>query len=211
MKTNTIEHYMSLPYTIVLKKDPEGDFVGRVDELQGCLAHGKDEAEALRRLKEMQEMWIQDALEAGESIPLPVKEEALPSGKWVIRVARSLHKELIAEAKREEISLNQLAGTVLAHYIGSKKAGRYYLDAAVGATTTYMGLSPHVGPRMIAESKHPDSMWNPYGECIFSGSHLASGIALTKQVAGIHRLLERPHEHSDSHDIKTEKAGYCTF
>ena len=122
MKTNNIEHYLSLPYTIVLKKDDEGDFVARIDELQGCLAHGKDEAEALHRLKEMQGIWIQDALEAGDSVPLPANEEELPSGKWVLRVARSLHKDLIAEAKRENVSLNQLAGTVLAQYIGSKRA-----------------------------------------------------------------------------------------
>ena len=30
MKTNNIEHYLSLPYTIVLKKDDEGDFVARI-------------------------------------------------------------------------------------------------------------------------------------------------------------------------------------
>ena len=48
---------------------------------------------------------------------LKTKDE-LPSGKWVQRVPRSLHAKLIALAKREGSSLNQLATSILAEGVG---------------------------------------------------------------------------------------------
>ena len=66
---------LDLPYTMVLKRDDEGDFVGRIEELQGCVAHGKNESEVIENLKKIQELWIQDCIEAGDPIP-PPKETA---------------------------------------------------------------------------------------------------------------------------------------
>src|SRR4051794_15194515 len=109
----SLDHYLALPYTTVLKRDGEGDFVARVDELPGCLADGRSAAEALSRLEEAKELWIEDALEANDTIPEPQSDEALPSGKWVQRVPRTLHKKLAETARKEGVSLNQLAMSVL--------------------------------------------------------------------------------------------------
>lgn len=116
-------YFMALPYTIVLKKDEDGDFVGRIAELQGCVAHGVTEAAALRSLRRMQELWIQDCIEAGSTVPLPNEEVPLPSGKWVQRVPRSLHKRLAEKARREDVSLNQLVTSILAEALGKSAAG----------------------------------------------------------------------------------------
>ena len=48
-------------------------------------------------------------------------EEVLPSGKWVQRVPRSLHKKLVSTAKREGVSLNQLVTSVLAAAVGKRQ------------------------------------------------------------------------------------------
>ena len=119
----TLDEYLALPYTKVVKKDSEGDFVARVLELPGCVADGATEAEALDVLAEAQRLWIEDALEANHEIPEPVvEEEALPSGKWLLRLPRSLHRKLIARARVENVSLNQLAATLLAEGIGARSA-----------------------------------------------------------------------------------------
>ena len=82
MKTNSlnanIASYMSLPFTIVLKKDDEGDYVSRIEELPGCMAHGSSEVEAVQRLRRMQQLWIRDCLEAGDRVPEPKEEQETP-------------------------------------------------------------------------------------------------------------------------------------
>jgi predicted RNase H-like HicB family nuclease len=117
-----LAHYLSLPYTEVLRRDDEGDFVARVEELQGCLAHGETREEAIANLQAVKELWVKDALQNGDRIPEPAAEEDLPSGKWVQRVPRSLHRKLVALAKREATSLNQLVVSVLSAHVGSSQA-----------------------------------------------------------------------------------------
>ena len=118
----TAEDYVEQPFTKTVKRDDEGDFVARVVELPGCVAHGPSESEALENLTELQALWIADALEAGDAIPAPLPDEnRLPSGRWVQRVPRTLHQRLAIRAKMERVSLNQLVTSLLAEGVGAKK------------------------------------------------------------------------------------------
>ncbi|MFZ1944727.1 MAG: toxin-antitoxin system HicB family antitoxin [Acidobacteriaceae bacterium] len=111
--------HMKLPYTVVLRPDEDGDVVASVQELEGCVAHGADQAEALANLATVKRMWLTAALNAGKQIPLPQREDDdLPSGKWVQRVPRSLHKRLVEVAKKEGVSLNSLVQTYLGMAVG---------------------------------------------------------------------------------------------
>ena len=115
MKTDTMKdatYYEGLPYTITIRKDDEGDFVARIPELPGCVAHGGSESVAIENLRIVKRLWIEEALSAGLTIPEPAGDE-MPSGKWVQRVPKRLHKELVAAAKRDNVSLNQLVTSML--------------------------------------------------------------------------------------------------
>jgi antitoxin HicB len=118
-------YYIGLPYTFVLQRDEEGDVIARIDELPGCIAHGSDDTEALARVKELQRVWIEDCLEAGDDIPEPVSEEDLPSGKWVQRVPRTLHRKLVRLAKKEQASLNQLVTSILSEAVGARSVAAF--------------------------------------------------------------------------------------
>ncbi len=83
--TKDLSYYENLPYTITLRKDDQGDYVARVEELPGCIAHGDDEASAIAALRSVQKLWLEDALEAGDKIPEPESVAELPSGKWLQR------------------------------------------------------------------------------------------------------------------------------
>jgi len=119
-----LDYYRNLSYGITLRKDEEGDWVARVEELPGCTAHGGTQAEALEHLDEVKTAWIGDAIEAGDPIPEPKTEEKLSSGKWLQRVPRSLHMSLTRMAEQEGVSLNQLVATTLAEAVGRCKAAR---------------------------------------------------------------------------------------
>ena len=62
-------------------------------------------------------LWIATALEDGLPVPEPRGEESY-SGKFIVRVPKSLHNRLVERAEREEISLNQFVSTVLAGAVG---------------------------------------------------------------------------------------------
>ncbi len=61
--------------------------------------------------------WIEDALESGDPVPEPRDTEDF-SGKVVLRMPKSLHRDLARRAKVEGVSLNQIMVTNLARSIG---------------------------------------------------------------------------------------------
>lgn len=119
MTEHDVKYYMDLPYTVVIRKDDEGDYVARIEELVGCIAHGPTQEDALRLLAEVQTAWLEEAISAGQSIPEPSVEERLPSGKWVQRVPRTLHRRLTRMAEAEGVSLNHFVSTILAEAAGT--------------------------------------------------------------------------------------------
>jgi antitoxin HicB len=121
-KDKKLRDYMRLPYTVMLRRDEEGDFIARIKEFEGCVADGQDEMEALGNLEQVKSLWIETALKAGQAVPMPDEDEELPSGKFLTRVPRSLHKNLVDIAQREGVSLNQLVTVALAEVAGRKAA-----------------------------------------------------------------------------------------
>jgi antitoxin HicB len=136
MKTDankTVQYFMDLPYTTVLRRDDDGDYIAHISELPGCSSHGKDRNEALKNLHVVQRAWIEERLLSHLPVPEPEPEEVLPSGKWVQRVPRSLHQKLTRLAGREEVSLNQLVTTILAEAVGQRAHAMPIRSTATGA------------------------------------------------------------------------------
>lgn len=113
----TVKDYMELPYNYIVQpiKDESGEyFYARVLELDGCQSTGETFEEAYENLKEAMEGWIETKLENGFDIPLPVGYDDF-SGKFVVRIPKSLHYKLAVEAEQEGVSLNQYALYKLSH------------------------------------------------------------------------------------------------
>lgn len=106
-----IAEYMSLPYGFVIKQvaDESGTyFHATVLEFDGCQSTGETFQEAYEGLREAMEGWIETKLENGFPVPMPVDTESY-SGKFVLRLPKSLHCRLAMEAEKEGVSLNQYA------------------------------------------------------------------------------------------------------
>ena len=106
-----IKGYMDLPYQIVIQRitDESGSYYfAKVKEFDGCMSHGETYSEAFENIQEAMELWIEGKLEGGFPVPLPT-DESQYSGKFVIRIPKSLHARLAMEAEREGVSLNQYA------------------------------------------------------------------------------------------------------
>lgn len=118
----SVEYYMNLPYTIELQRDPESGWFVRVKELRGCMSQGDTPEEAIQMIQEAMELWLQVALEDSDSIPEPRSLDAY-SGRFVVRMPPSLHRDLVEAADDEGISLNQFVNVALGRAVGWQGAG----------------------------------------------------------------------------------------
>lgn len=112
-----IEYYINLPYTYEMIWDPDHAWFIRVKELPGCMSQGDTANEAIEMIHDAMRGWIGVALEDGIPIPEPKPDEDY-SGKFVVRVPRSLHRQLAEAAEREGVSLNQFINVALGIAVG---------------------------------------------------------------------------------------------
>lgn len=106
-----VNYYLSLPYNYIIQpiKDESGEyFYARLLEFEGCQSTGDTFEEAYENLKDAMSGWIEAKLEGGFEVPLPVAYENF-SGKFLVRIPKSLHYKLSVEAEQEGVSLNQYA------------------------------------------------------------------------------------------------------
>ncbi len=107
-----LEFYLSLRYPVTIHPDPDGGYVAEIEELPGCMTQAETIDEAFEAIEDARQLWIKTAYAESQGIPLPRDMEE-HSGKFMVRVPRSLHRNLVRAAKREGVSLNQYVNSLL--------------------------------------------------------------------------------------------------
>ena len=110
---NSLAHYLALEYPFNVITDPDGGYVAVYPDLPGCMTQAENLEELFAMAKDARETWIESEYERGNEIPLPSYPEE-HSGKFNVRIPKSLHRALAEAAEREEVSLNQYVLTILA-------------------------------------------------------------------------------------------------
>lgn len=82
----------------------DGEYFITFPDLPGCMSGGRTIAEALKNAEEAKRLWIETTLKRGGAVPEPASAY---SGRLVLRMPKSLHRDLAARARREGVSLNQ--------------------------------------------------------------------------------------------------------
>lgn len=103
------EDFLKLQYTFITSymEDETGNYYyGRVLELDGCQSTGDTIDELYENLQEAMLGWIETKIENGFDVPLPMTADSY-SGKFNVRIPKSLHQKLSIEAEKEGVSLNQ--------------------------------------------------------------------------------------------------------
>ena len=126
--------YLQMPYARVLTPDEDtGTYTAEILEFPGCIAQGNTVEEAYDQLESAAESWIAVAIELGQTIPPPSAEAAF-SGRYALRLPRSLHRRAAQAAEKDETSLNQFIVAAIAE--------------RVGATTFYRNLAAEFTDRI---------------------------------------------------------------
>ena len=112
------------PFSIrPLTADEGGGYLIEYPDLPGCISDGETIPQAIANGLQAQAAWITAMREAGRAVPAPGADPSEAySGKWVLRAPRSLHRSLAERARREGVSLNMLAVTLLAEGLGHRPA-----------------------------------------------------------------------------------------
>ena len=119
----TLKYYMELKYPTQITEIPIEDGGGYMIEiplLKGCISDGETIIKALENIKDAKREWFTYMLENNLPIPEPVDLNKY-SGKFVVRIPKSLHRTISEQSKLEGLSLNQYVANSLAYVAGQKQ------------------------------------------------------------------------------------------
>lgn len=108
-----LSYYLELSYPLHAVADPEGGYVVIFPDLPGCMTQVDSVNEIGPAAEEARRLWITTEYEEGEEIPLPSYPQEY-SGRFNVRLPRSLHRRLAELAGHEAVSLNQCVVALLA-------------------------------------------------------------------------------------------------
>jgi predicted RNase H-like HicB family nuclease len=144
--------------TRIFWSEEDAGFIAEAPDMPGCSAFGETQEEALTELNDAKIAWMEAAAAAGNPIPEP---SVLPevSGKFLVRMPKSLHARLSMDAAREGVSLNQFVVYLLTQHQAEhqlerssrKESGWWWIDAAADLRPTVRYES---GVRIIGRAGH---------------------------------------------------------
>ena len=84
-----------------------------IPDLPGCYSFGVTLEDAVRNVQQAKYLWMRSQSDAGGEIPEPTNEEDF-SGKFLLRIPKTLHRSLAYQALKQGVSLNHYASFLLA-------------------------------------------------------------------------------------------------
>jgi antitoxin HicB len=136
-KDLTTEDIDTHGYRLELYRDIDGWAV-EVPDLPGAAGAGDTPDEAIALAADAIEGWIEAAKGEGRPVPPPSVADEEYSGRFLLRVPRSLHRRLAQQARREGTSLNSYCTAALAGSVGMAEAR---ISGAV-SQWTHLGALP---------------------------------------------------------------------
>lgn len=110
MDKKTLDYYFSLKYPFkieTISEEDGGGYTITYKDLPGCISDGETIEELLLNGEDAKRAWIQTAYEKSMEIPEPNSISDKFSGRITLRTPKSLHRDLVEQAEKEGISLNQ--------------------------------------------------------------------------------------------------------
>lgn len=170
----TVNDYLDLPYSIEIRQEPYEGWFARVREWPGCMTQAGTAEEALANLKDVIPFWLEGAIESGYEIPEPPGSEY--SGRFMVRVPRSLHRDLAERAQDEGVSINQLTNVALAYLLGRQTRPLAQTPSADGQPSIRFGASKRSaakGEMRVLKEEKVKYQTNPSGKYAPLHRHLA--------------------------------------
>jgi len=115
---NQARELLARPYSRVLIPAAGGRYVAEMLEFPGCRVEAPTPSEAYAQLERAAEKWLLDWLKEGKTAPEPLMNDK-GSGRFALRLPRSLYVRASRAAARESVSLNQYIANAVAERVGA--------------------------------------------------------------------------------------------
>lgn len=105
----------------VYQVDIEGELVWFAEskDLEGCAGQGETCDEAIKELEENEIVWLEMAKKDGDEVPNPsIEKPTNYSGKFTVRLSKSLHQKATEAAQYEGVSLNTFVIEAISERVG---------------------------------------------------------------------------------------------
>jgi len=112
-----VRELLAQPYSRVLMPAENGHYSAEILEFPGCSVAGVTPSEAYAELERAAEKWLIDWLADGKAVPQPLMNNKT-SGRFALRLPRSLYVRASRAAARESVSLNQYIANAVAERVG---------------------------------------------------------------------------------------------
>lgn len=146
-KMSASEH-LKKPYARVLVPETDGSYRAEIMEFPGCIALGDTQAEALESLERVAESWIEATIEIGQKIPEPNECQEY-SGRLVVRLPKSAHRQAARLAAMDGVSLNTFIVAAISTQIGGKSSSHMMVPSSNAISV--LALSVHSWPSVGKE------------------------------------------------------------
>jgi antitoxin HicB len=148
----TIEEYMRLPYRMEVYYD-EDHWAAEFPELPGLVA-GHETWEGLQAtIDDAKRAYFAAAIDRGLPIPQPRTPQDAFSGRLMVRMPKSMHREAARGARREGVSLNAFITAAVARELG--RHDEWHRPAewgfAAGVLSSQRFFTEQEGPPNFAE------------------------------------------------------------
>jgi len=123
-QTKPLSFYIALNYPFVAHVEEDGEYFVTFPDLPGCLTGAPTLEELPAMIREGSGLWLEGEYEDGHEMPLPTRwnpNDEDYSGKFNVRLPRSLHRALAEAAGRDGVSLNQHVLALLARGEAEKR------------------------------------------------------------------------------------------
>lgn len=104
-KVKDLDYYMNLKYEARIQKSDTGYFA-EIPDLPGCMTFCEEFDRLEEMIEDAKKAWLEMSIEDNMEIPEP-REDKDFSGKFLLRLPKSLHRKLSNQAERDGVSLNQ--------------------------------------------------------------------------------------------------------
>ncbi len=118
--TGRVAEYMRRPYRMGVVWD-EDYWVATFPELPGLVAAADTWDELARKIQDAKESYFSAALNAGLAIAEPGKESEPASGRVLLRLPKTLHRQAARAAARDAVSVNTFLVSAIARELGRRE------------------------------------------------------------------------------------------
>lgn len=122
-----LDYYLNLEYPFNAIADPDGGYVIVFPDLPGCMTQVDRMDEIGPMAEDARLLWLTTTYEQKLEIPLPSYPEEY-SGKFNLRLPRSLHRDLAEAAERDGVSLNQYVVMLLSRGHAQSQVERWLAE-----------------------------------------------------------------------------------